>query len=80
MMMDNSQQNNAHRTADEHLEASFRQMQPKEPAPEQLKREVFSTLDSIQLVADVLDVFTIKFMKTEVDFIDGHLEEGEAED
>ncbi len=75
--MDNSSQNSAHRTADEHLEASFRQMKPKESVPDDLKEEVFSTLETMQLFADVLDVFTTKFIQTEMDFLDGHIDDEE---
>ncbi len=43
----------------------------QEEAPEGLKEEVFGTLDTIQLTADVFDLFTVKFGKTEGKFIEG---------
>lgn len=51
-----------------------------EKAPEALKKEVFSTLDTMQLAADLFDLFTIKFGKSEGRFLEGltNLEEGET--
>ncbi len=48
-----------------HLSEQFQKVQAKEPAPEELKKSVFDTLDSLQLIADVADLFTVKFAKSE---------------
>jgi hypothetical protein len=53
-----------------HLSEQFKKLQPKEQAPQELKKSVFSTLDTFQLMADVADLFTVKFTKTEAKAID----------
>ena len=47
------------------LEKLFQEAEPDGALPESLKKEVFDTLDTIQLVADVADLFTVKFTKSE---------------
>lgn len=37
--------------------------------PKELKKEVFSTLASIELAANVLDLFTVKFIRSEAEFL-----------
>lgn len=53
-----------------HLSEQFNQLKAKEPAPPALKKSVFSTLDTFQLMADVTDLFTVKFTKTEAKAMD----------
>ncbi|MCF8247239.1 MAG: hypothetical protein K9J37_14790 [Saprospiraceae bacterium] len=53
-----------------HLKGAFQKMQPKEAAPETLKKQVFGTLDTIQLVADMADLFTVKFTQTESQLVE----------
>lgn len=49
--------------------------------PEDLEDEIFSTLDTIELVAGFMDLFTIKFAQTEAELIDGISEnESQTED
>ena len=36
------------------------------PAPEELKEEVFSTLDTVNFFADLADLFTVKFTEVEL--------------
>ncbi len=48
-----------------HLKDEFQRMKPKTAAPEALKKQVFDTLDAFQLIADMADLFTVKFTKTE---------------
>lgn len=48
-----------------HLKDEFQRMKPKTAAPEALKKQVFDTLDTFQLMADMADLFTVKFTKTE---------------
>lgn len=47
------------------LEDIFKQFIPDENAPEELKKEVFQTLDTLNLIGDLADLFTAKFSKTE---------------
>ncbi|MEM8528945.1 MAG: hypothetical protein AAGG68_30205 [Bacteroidota bacterium] len=50
------------------LEEKFKALLPKEDAPEELKKEVFQTLDTLNLVGDIVDLFTDKFIQTEATF------------
>ena len=52
------------------LTERFEAMQAEEEAPQELKKEVFNTLETIQLFADIADLFTLKFSRTELDFLD----------
>ncbi len=52
------------------LETRFQEFKRDDEAPEDLKQEVFGTLATMQLVADIADLFTVKFSKTELDFLD----------
>lgn len=65
-----------------HLEEKFKQMLPKEDAPEELKKEVFQTLDTLNLIGDIADLFTAKFSKTEAAFfnISDEAEQNSADD
>lgn len=54
----------------EHLEAQFQKLGSDEKSPEDLKKEVFNTLDTLQLLGDFADLFTAKFTETEVKFVD----------
>lgn len=77
-MMENNYGNEPRRAAtptQKHLEEQFGQMRSSEPVPEQLKEEVFNSLDTILLVADVVDLFTVKFTQTESEFLDLFQEE-----
>lgn len=53
-----------------------------ENAPDSLQAEVFSTLEAIRLLADVANLFTVKFAQTELQALDAAFlakEEGEKE-
>ena len=52
------------------LEDKFRLLIPEENAPEDLKKEVFNTLDMLNLLGDIADLFTAKFTQTEAVFLD----------
>ncbi len=71
-----SNQDNNHQAGAEgnpirnNLHHQFAQLTSEEPAPEALKEEVFDTLDTIHLLADVMDLFTVKFGNTEAEFLD----------
>lgn len=54
------------------LEEKFKQLLPDEKAPEGLKEEVFSTLDTFTLLGDIVDLFTAKFTATEAEFLNIH--------
>ncbi len=47
------------------LQDFFRQMEPKEDAPTDLKKQVFSTVESVSVLADIIDLFTSKWMQSE---------------
>ena len=63
----------------DHLKDEFQKMKPKEAAPVALKKQVFDTLDTIQLVADMADLFTVKFTQTESQLV-GLLDETEPDE
>ena len=52
------------------LQDQFCQLKSDETPPEELKDEVFKTLDTIHLVADLIDLFTVKFGSTDAEFLD----------
>lgn len=53
---------------------------PQEEAPAELKKEVFNTLNSLILLTDLADLFTVKFAQTNLTFLDPSLEEGWSDD
>ena len=63
----------------QHLTSQFKAVKKDAAMPENLKNEVFNTLDTIQLMADVADLFTVKFTQSESQFIDllNNLQSGE---
>lgn len=52
------------------LEELFKQLIPEEDAPEDMKKEIFQTLDTLNLIDDIADLFTGKLVSTELDFLD----------
>jgi len=52
------------------LEEKFKEFYPNENAPEGMKEEVFQTLETLNLIGDIADLFTAKLAQTEADFID----------
>lgn len=42
----------------------------KTDVPKDLKEEIFQTLDTVELMAGMMDLFTIKFAQSEIDFIE----------
>ena len=69
-----------HSPIQKHLEEQFGQMRRPESAPEELKDQVFDTLDTLNLVADIVDLFTVKFSKTEAEFLDLFQEDSAKEE
>lgn len=49
-----------------HLEGLFQASEEEKEAPEILKEEVFSTLETLQLAADIIDLFTVKFVESNI--------------
>ena len=49
------------------LTEKIQQLGQTEVLPEELKKEVFSTLDTLNLFADIADLFTAKFTMTELE-------------
>lgn len=64
------------------LAEKFQQLGKTEVLPEELKKEVFGTLDTLNLFADIADLFTAKFTMTELEAfgIATELEEAMPED
>lgn len=53
-----------HKKPREILEEKFGALESKAEAPEELREEVFNTLDAMGLFADLADLFTVKFTET----------------
>lgn len=53
----------------QNLEAQFKGLLPKDDAPQELKEEVFNTIDTLSLIGDIVDLFTTKFSHTETVFL-----------
>jgi len=68
-----------HSPIQKHLEEQFGQMRPEAPIPEELKEEVFNSLDTLHLVADIIDLFTVKFTQSESEFLDLFQEESKED-
>jgi hypothetical protein len=51
------------------MENNFKNLGKGVNAPKDLKGEVFKSLETFQLVADILDLFTTKYTLTELELI-----------
>ncbi len=49
------------------MREQFKKLEPKEHAPAELKKEVFDSLETLKLIADVVDLFTAKFVVSETE-------------
>jgi hypothetical protein len=47
------------------LQDIFQQMEPKQDVPDDLRKQVFSTVESVSVLSDIIDLFTIKWIQTE---------------
>ena len=56
------------------LEEQFKELANGTPAPSELQDEVFNTLDTLALVGDVAELFTINFSMSEAIVIDTAIE------
>lgn len=63
----------------EHLKEKFQAIEPNGQVPEELKKGVFDSLDTINLMADFADLFTAKFTMAESEMIAG-MESGGGEE
>jgi len=52
------------------MENNFKNLGQGVNAPEDLKKEVFKSLETFRLVADILDLFTTKYTLTELELIE----------
>lgn len=77
---DRNSNREGHRPIQQHLEEQFGQMRPTAAVPKQLKEEVFNTLDTLHLVADMIDLFTVKFAQTESEFLDLFQQQSSSEE
>ncbi len=55
---------------EEFLRKHFQDMGKESPLPEELKKEVFDTLDALSFLSDLIDLFTIKFSQSELELLD----------
>lgn len=53
----------------QNLEEQFKGLLPEEDAPQELKEEVFNTIDTLSLIGDIVDLFTTKFSHAETAFL-----------
>lgn len=60
-----------------HLENLFADLKPNDTAPKDTKEQVFDTIATIELVGDIMELFTGKFGQTEIEFLDLLQEEEE---
>lgn len=49
---------------------NFKLLKQQEPAPKELKGEVFQTLETMVLLADIFDLFTAKYTMSEMEFLE----------
>lgn len=54
---------------DEYLIKFFKELGESNQAPAEIKKAVFSHLDSFELITNMFDLFTMKFTNTQLDFI-----------
>ncbi|MEM1217252.1 MAG: hypothetical protein AAGJ82_16265 [Bacteroidota bacterium] len=55
---------------EELLAARFRALLPDEAAPDELQKEVFRTLDFLEMFGEIADLYTTKFGEAEMTFLD----------
>lgn len=58
----------------------FKLLKQSEPAPEELKGQVFQTLDTMVLLTDIFDLFTAKYTMSELEFLDTIQESPDSEE
>lgn len=54
----------------DNLMQQFHEMESQVSPPPELKEEVFSTLDTLDLLVDIADLFTVKFTETEATILE----------
>ena len=65
---------------EEHLEKQLNLMEQGVQAPSELKSEVFNTLDTLGLLGDIADLFTVKFSHSNAIILDAATNTGEEND
>ena len=70
MIEENMEYDTGDEAVQKNLSMQFKAMESKENPPAELKKEVFSTLDSLTLLGDITDLFTAKFTKSKAQVID----------
>ncbi|HHM21376.1 MAG TPA: hypothetical protein ENJ20_05070 [Bacteroidetes bacterium] len=53
-----------------HLERQFRRFRPPGEVPGDLKKNVFDRLETLRLLSDIFELFTVKFTEVETNFFD----------
>jgi hypothetical protein len=61
---------NNENTIRENLENNFNKLLPDDDAPKELKEEVFGTIETLNFLGDLADLFTVKFSQAETLFLD----------
>jgi len=61
--------NNSRITLKQYLQRELEQFAGDEVPPEVLKKNVFDTLDTLEMVGNFTDLFTVKFVKSEADLL-----------
>ena len=52
------------------MKKQFKQLKPKnKEMPEELRQEVFDSLQSLRLVVDILDLFVVKYSLSELELL-----------
>ncbi|GAB4244038.1 MAG: hypothetical protein Kow0027_03540 [Saprospiraceae bacterium] len=62
-------------TFDRILESKLKGIEPEGQMPENLKKAVFDTIDTVGLVAEVVDLFAVKFPLANLSFLSEEDEE-----
>ncbi len=66
----NPNKTNENNKMNTNLATQFKQFVPQAEVPQDLKKEVFDSLSTINLIADVFDLFTAKFTSAETQFFE----------
>ncbi len=52
------------------MEDLFKKLNPTDQVPDDLKKELISSLDNLTLFADIVDLFTAKAIESKTTFLD----------
>lgn len=62
------------------MQAKFQGLLPEEDIPANLRQEVFNTLDTVELMAEVVDLFAVKFPMANLKYLGENEEDKTPED